>query len=137
MFKMMTRILRINAYKGLASPAYLALSSPDPMMSALYLSNELSNLAEIEKEFKNEYLKLANQCKDFSVSLLDLCWNHSEVSAILNNHNLEEDSNENCLHSEGRGTPGLDTLKLAIRYQVYLIHVFSIIFLVPVERILR
>ncbi|CBY12096.1 unnamed protein product [Oikopleura dioica] len=104
---------RINAYKGLASPAYLALSSPDPMMSALYLSNELANLAEIEKEFKNEYQKLSNQCKDFSVSLLDLCWNHSEVSAILNNHNLEEES-KNWNNSQ----PGLDTLKLAIRYQV-------------------
>ncbi|CBY41985.1 unnamed protein product [Oikopleura dioica] len=83
------------------------------MMSALYLSNELANLAEIEKEFKNEYQKLSNQCKDFSVSLLDLCWNHSEVSAILNNHNLEEES-KNWNNSQ----PGLDTLKLAIRYQV-------------------
>ena len=40
------------------------------MMTALYLSNELSNLAEIEKEFKNEYHCLANQCKDFAVGLL-------------------------------------------------------------------
>ena len=39
-------------------------------MTALYLSNELSNLAEIEKEFKNEYHCLANQCKDFAVGLL-------------------------------------------------------------------
>ena len=29
--------------------------------------------------------------------MLDLCWNHSEVSAILNNHNLEEDHGEKCL----------------------------------------
>ena len=106
---------RINAYKGLASPAYLALSSPDPMMSALYLSNELANLAEIEKEFKNEYDKLSNQCKDFSVSLLDLCWNHSEVSAILNNHNLETNEESKDWNNS---QPGLDTLKLAIRYQV-------------------
>ena len=55
----------LSPFLGLASPAYLALSSPDPMMTALYLSNELSNLAEIEKEFKNEYLRLSNQCKDF------------------------------------------------------------------------
>ncbi|KAJ8275853.1 hypothetical protein COCON_G00076050, partial [Conger conger] len=43
---------RINAYKGLASPAYLSLSSEDPVMTALELSNELAVLANIEKEFK-------------------------------------------------------------------------------------
>ncbi|XP_023260690.1 short transient receptor potential channel 6-like isoform X2 [Seriola lalandi dorsalis] len=43
---------RINAYKGLASPAYLSLSNEDPVMAALELSNELAVLANIEKEFK-------------------------------------------------------------------------------------
>lgn len=43
---------RINAYKGLASPAYLSLSSEDPVLAALELSNELAVLANIEKEFK-------------------------------------------------------------------------------------
>ncbi|KAK9521342.1 hypothetical protein VZT92_021162 [Zoarces viviparus] len=43
---------RINAYKCLASPAYLSLSNEDPVMAALELSNELAALANIEKEFK-------------------------------------------------------------------------------------
>lgn len=43
---------RIHAYKGLASPAYLCLSSQDPVMEALELSNELEVLANTEKEFK-------------------------------------------------------------------------------------
>lgn len=43
---------RINAYRGLASPAYLSLSNEDPVMAALELSNELAVLANIEKEFK-------------------------------------------------------------------------------------
>lgn len=43
---------RINAYRGLASPAYLSLSSEDPVLTALELSNELTKLANIEKEFK-------------------------------------------------------------------------------------
>lgn len=43
---------RINAYRGLASPAYLSLSSEDPVLTALELSNELAKLANIEKEFK-------------------------------------------------------------------------------------
>lgn len=46
---------RINAYKCLASPAYLSLSNEDPVMAALALSNELAVLANIEKEFKVQY----------------------------------------------------------------------------------
>jgi len=43
---------RLNAYKGLASPAYLSLASADPALQALKLSHELSELANLEKEFK-------------------------------------------------------------------------------------
>lgn len=46
---------RINAYKGLASPAYLCLSNKDPVMEALELGNELAILANTEKEFKVWY----------------------------------------------------------------------------------
>jgi len=43
---------RMNAYQGLASAAYLSLSSEDPVLTALELSNELERLANIETEFK-------------------------------------------------------------------------------------
>uniref|UniRef100_A0A3Q2L4L0 Transient receptor potential cation channel subfamily C member 6 n=1 Tax=Equus caballus TaxID=9796 RepID=A0A3Q2L4L0_HORSE len=103
---------RINAYKGLASPAYLSLSSEDPVMTALELSNELAVLANIEKEFKNDYKKLSVQCKDFVVGLLDLCRNTEEVEAILN-------GDVEIHHSGGdRGRPNLSRLKLAIKYEV-------------------
>lgn len=46
---------RMNAYKGLASAAYLSLSSEDPVLTALELSNELARLANIETEFKVQY----------------------------------------------------------------------------------
>ncbi|KAK7137566.1 hypothetical protein R3I94_013271 [Phoxinus phoxinus] len=75
---------RMNAYKGLASAAYLALSSEDPVLTALELSNELARLANIETEFKNDYRKLSMQCKDFVVGVLDLCRDTEEVEAILN-----------------------------------------------------
>ncbi|NP_001166503.1 short transient receptor potential channel 6 [Cavia porcellus] len=102
---------RINAYKGLASPAYLSLSSEDPVMTALELSNELAVLANIEKEFKNDYKKLSMQCKDFVVGLLDLCRNTEEVEAILNG------DVETC-QSGDQGRPNLSRLKLAIKYEV-------------------
>ncbi|XP_036440900.1 short transient receptor potential channel 6 [Colossoma macropomum] len=103
---------RINAYKGLASPAYLSLSSEDPVLTALELSNELAVLANIEKEFKNDYKKLSMQCKDFVVGLLDLCRNTEEVEAILNG---DTESNDNF---DSTGRPSLIRLKLAIKYEL-------------------
>ncbi|KAL7400131.1 hypothetical protein ABVT39_006954 [Epinephelus coioides] len=103
---------RINAYKCLASPAYLSLSNEDPVMAALALSNELAVLANIEKEFKNDYKKLSMQCKDFVVGLLDLCRNTEEVKAILNG------DTESCQSSETLGRQNLLRLKLAIKYEV-------------------
>ncbi|KAG9334267.1 hypothetical protein JZ751_008356, partial [Albula glossodonta] len=103
---------RINAYKGLASPAYLSLSSEDPVLTALELSNELAVLANIEKEFKNDYKKLSMQCKDFVVGLLDLCRNTEEVEAILNG---DVDSTQS---PEEPGRPSLIRLKLAIKYEL-------------------
>ncbi|XP_056905911.1 short transient receptor potential channel 6 isoform X2 [Takifugu flavidus] len=94
---------RINAYKGLASPAYLCLSSEDPVMEALKLGNELSVLANTEKEFK---------CKDFVVGLLDLCRNTEEVKAILNG------DAESCQNADTSCRQNLYRLKLAIRYEV-------------------
>ncbi|XP_061682617.1 short transient receptor potential channel 6 isoform X2 [Syngnathoides biaculeatus] len=62
---------RIDAYKGLASPAYLSLSNEDPVMAALELSHELMVLAGTEMEFKNT----------------------EEVEAILHGDSLETEQN--------------------------------------------
>ncbi|XP_035272592.1 short transient receptor potential channel 3 isoform X1 [Anguilla anguilla] len=103
---------RINAYRGLASPAYLSLSSEDPVLTALELSNELAKLANIEKEFKNDYRKLSMQCKDFVVGVLDLCRDSEEVEAILNGDvslELQQGQTHRAL---------LSRVKMAIKYEV-------------------
>ncbi|CAE1274339.1 TRPC3 [Acanthosepion pharaonis] len=74
---------RLNAYRALASPAYMALSSPDPIMTTFELRQEMQKLAEVEKEFKNEYLGLVEQCMDFACELMDLCRGTQEVEAVL------------------------------------------------------
>uniref|UniRef100_A0A4X2KHG0 Transient receptor potential cation channel subfamily C member 7 n=1 Tax=Vombatus ursinus TaxID=29139 RepID=A0A4X2KHG0_VOMUR len=102
---------RMNAYKGLASAAYLSLSSEDPVHTALELSNELARLANIETEFKNDYRKLSMQCKDFVVGVLDLCRDTEEVEAILNG-----DVNIQVWADHHR--PSLSRIKLAIKYEV-------------------
>uniref|UniRef100_A0A671WL54 Transient receptor potential cation channel, subfamily C, member 6a n=1 Tax=Sparus aurata TaxID=8175 RepID=A0A671WL54_SPAAU len=103
---------RINAYRGLASPAYLSLSNEDPVLAALELSNELAVLADIEKEFKNEYCCLSSQCKDYVVGLLDLCRSTEEVEAILSGDTDSDDSYDQP------GRPSLTRLKLAIKYEL-------------------
>uniref|UniRef100_A0A3B4CUE4 Transient receptor ion channel domain-containing protein n=1 Tax=Pygocentrus nattereri TaxID=42514 RepID=A0A3B4CUE4_PYGNA len=102
---------RMNAYKGLASAAYLSLSSEDPVLTALELSNELARLANIETEFKNDYRKLSMQCKDFVVGVLDLCRDTEEVEAILNG---DVDQIPPTEHQR----PCLSRVKLAIKYEV-------------------
>ncbi|XP_039190784.1 short transient receptor potential channel 7 isoform X2 [Crotalus tigris] len=102
---------RMNAYKGLASAAYLSLSSEDPVLTALELSNELARLANIETEFKNDYRKLSMQCKDFVVGVLDLCRDTEEVEAILNG-----DVSVQTWPEHPR--PSLSRIKLAIKYEV-------------------
>ena len=47
---------RINAYRALASPSLIALSSKDPILTAFELSWELRRLSFVEHEFKSEYL---------------------------------------------------------------------------------
>uniref|UniRef100_A0A8C5AA77 Transient receptor potential cation channel subfamily C member 6 n=1 Tax=Gadus morhua TaxID=8049 RepID=A0A8C5AA77_GADMO len=103
---------RINAYRGLASPAYLSLSNQDPVLAALELSNELAVLADIEKEFKNDYHRLSTQCKDYVVGLLDLCRSTEEVEAILSGETHFEDSFEPPVRTS------LTRLKLAIKYEL-------------------
>ncbi|XP_062443172.1 short transient receptor potential channel 7 isoform X2 [Rhea pennata] len=102
---------RMNAYKGLASAAYLSLSSEDPVLTALELSNELARLANIETEFKNDYRKLSMQCKDFVVGVLDLCRDTEEVEAILNG-----DVSIHLCPEHHR--PSLSRIRLAIKYEV-------------------
>ncbi|XP_032812352.1 short transient receptor potential channel 7-like [Petromyzon marinus] len=115
---------RINAYRGLASAAYLSLSSEDPVLAALELSNELATLANIEKEFKNDYKKLSGQCKDFVVGLLDLCRDTEEVEAILNGVAATEASQGGPATSlplqrnRRQWRPTLSRLKLSIKFEV-------------------
>ena len=46
---------RLHAYRALASPAYMALSSQDPILTTFQLRQEMKQLAQVEKEFKVYY----------------------------------------------------------------------------------
>ena len=61
---------RINAYRALASPSLISLSSKDPILTAFQLSGELKRLSRIENEFKVDYEKLSQQCQEYASALL-------------------------------------------------------------------
>ncbi|XP_072945704.1 transient-receptor-potential-like protein [Epargyreus clarus] len=77
-------LARLNEYKALASPSLIALSSPDPIMTAFRLSWELRNMAFTEQESKKEYLELRRQVQKFAVDLLDQSRSSQELAIILN-----------------------------------------------------
>ncbi|KAI6240138.1 hypothetical protein M3Y99_00500200 [Aphelenchoides fujianensis] len=104
---------RINTYRALASPAWISLTSSDPILSAFRLSYELQHLANRENEFKDTYLQLAEQCKQFACDLLSQCRSTEEVIAILNKEENTNDENVEVWASK----LSLSRLKLAIKYE--------------------
>ncbi|XP_071559770.1 transient receptor potential-gamma protein isoform X1 [Temnothorax nylanderi] len=75
---------RLNAYRALASPSLIALSSKDPILTAFELSWELRRLSFLEHEFKCEYQELRRQCQDFATALLDHTRSSYELEVLLN-----------------------------------------------------
>lgn len=57
---------RINTYRGLASRAYLSITSEDAMLSAFHLSRDLRKLSKKEPEFKvSQYINPALGDKEY------------------------------------------------------------------------
>lgn len=78
---------RINTYRALAAPAWISLTSPDPILTAFKLSSELLSLASSENEFKETFILLCEQCRKYAFDLLNLCRGTSEVVAVLSKSN--------------------------------------------------
>ena len=90
---------KLNTYKALASPVYLLNShllenskskqtedlddSRDPIIQAFVLNRKLEELAEVEYEFRNEYLELSNQCEEFAVALLNECRDMEDIESLM------------------------------------------------------
>ncbi|XP_055894639.1 transient-receptor-potential-like protein isoform X3 [Biomphalaria glabrata] len=109
-------LLRINTYRALASPAWISLTSSDPVLTAFQLSWELDHLALRENEFKDSYLELGQQCKKYACDLLDQCRSSDEVIAVLNKTSEEDSEYEDqCDADDDKLT--LSRLKLALKYE--------------------
>ena len=115
-------LLRIHTYRALSSPAWISLTSCDPVLTAFKLSWELEHLAGRENEFKDIYMELSDQCKKFACDLLDQCRSSEEVIAVLNKENDSDDDGEDEVNIE---TLSLDRLKLALKYEQKRVRTFD------------
>ncbi|XP_042212142.1 transient-receptor-potential-like protein [Homarus americanus] len=106
---------RIHTYRALASPAWISLTSEDPVLAAFRLSWELERLARVENEFKDTYLELSEQCKKYTCDLLHQCRSTQEVIAVLNRRS-EEDSDDDDDDDDPQQQLKLSRLKLALKY---------------------
>nr|VZI12684.1 unnamed protein product [Spirometra erinaceieuropaei] len=87
---------RLHTYQALTSSAYLALTTSDPVSSAFVLRGELYQLASQEKQFKEEYSRLAVQSMNFAVSCLDLCRTSDEVHCLLTGSDASINGDAQC-----------------------------------------
>ncbi|XDV38964.1 hypothetical protein PO909_008273 [Leuciscus waleckii] len=109
---------RINTYRGIASRAYLSITTEDAMLSAFRLSRDLRKLSMKEPEFKPQYLSLEQVCQEFTVELLGMCRNQSEVTTVLNSCGNQDEDSEDELDQQAfeEGIPNLARLRLAVNY---------------------
>ncbi|XP_077983335.1 short transient receptor potential channel 3-like [Glandiceps talaboti] len=76
----------LQLYRSLSSPAYICLTSQDPLLTAMRMSRELHDLAHtssIYSIYREDFLAMSEKLEDFTVSILDHCDNNDEVLTIL------------------------------------------------------
>ncbi|CAL8079446.1 unnamed protein product [Calicophoron daubneyi] len=91
---------RINTYRALASPAWISLTSPDPILTAFKLSAEMLHLASEENEFKDTFNSLCEQCRKYACDLLDLCRGTNEVVSVLGKSDDSDEDESDSDESE-------------------------------------
>ncbi|KAF0313456.1 Transient-receptor-potential-like protein [Amphibalanus amphitrite] len=120
-------LCRIQTYRALSGPAWISLTSEDPILEAFRLSWELTELSRRENEFHQTYQQLSDQCKRYACDLLEQCRSSEEVLAVLDRRTPGEDlvASEDGEEAEDADWPvaeddrpaALSRLRLAIRYE--------------------
>ncbi|XP_043223426.1 transient-receptor-potential-like protein [Amphibalanus amphitrite] len=120
-------LCRIQTYRALSGPAWISLTSEDPILEAFRLSWELTELSRRENEFHQTYQQLSDQCKRYACDLLEQCRSSEEVLAVLDRRTPGEDlvAGEDGEEVEDADWPAaeddrpaaLSRLRLAIRYE--------------------
>lgn len=75
--------LKLSVFRALTNPAYITLTSEDPILTAFQLSKTLWDHGNVDRIFKSDYESLDLQTRMFAVQLIGLCRTSVEVESIL------------------------------------------------------
>ncbi|XP_077982768.1 short transient receptor potential channel 3-like [Glandiceps talaboti] len=76
----------LQMYRSLSSPAYICLTSEDPLLTAMRMSERLHDLAHtsgIGSIYRDDFRAMSEQLEDFTVNVLEQCDDNDEVLKIL------------------------------------------------------
>ena len=75
---------RIQVFRAMASPSYMALTyDNDPVEHAFNMAKRAELGISREPEFKSEFIEIGQKCKAFAVAVLNSCRTSSEVEMVL------------------------------------------------------
>ena len=69
--------------KALASPTYIALTSPDPIDSCFKLSQKVRWLSQAELELADEYIKIEDHCESLSAEFVNAVEASDDIMVLL------------------------------------------------------
>lgn len=75
--------LKLSVFRALSNPAYISLTSEDPIHTAFQLSKVLRQHGNVDRIFKSDYESLDMQTRMFPVHLVGLCRSSVEMEQLL------------------------------------------------------
>ncbi|XP_050426703.1 short transient receptor potential channel 6-like [Adelges cooleyi] len=76
---------KLSVFRAISNPAYISLTSDDPILTSFHLSRMLRDHGDVDRIFKSDYQILDLHTRLFAVNLIGLCRSSAEVELILSN----------------------------------------------------
>ncbi|XP_050530406.1 short transient receptor potential channel 3-like [Daktulosphaira vitifoliae] len=76
---------KLSVFRAISNPAYIALTSKDPVLEAFRLSRLLRRHGNVDRIFKSDYESLDLQTRKFAVNLVGMCRSSTETQLLLSN----------------------------------------------------
>ena len=109
MIRLRESLVKLNTYRALANPLYIAHSFlhetrerkelrrssskhliNDPLFRSISLKKKLKDLSSNEREFRDDYMELSAQSENFAIRLLEECRNLEEIAAVMDMPELDK-----------------------------------------------
>ncbi|XP_022252620.1 transient-receptor-potential-like protein [Limulus polyphemus] len=74
---------RMSCYRAISSPIYVALTSDDPILATFLLHDELQLCISMDEQYREEYVIMCEDLRQFAVDLISMCESQLEVKLVL------------------------------------------------------